>query len=384
MKHYDYIILGAGAAGLQLAYYMALDDFYRKKSILIIEKSKKDKNDRTWCFWEEGYGDFDNIVYKNWGAAFVNDSHSKNLLQLHPFQYKMIKGIDFYNYILGVLKTYKNITFIKEEILSYNDNGLVVTVNTASKTYEADKGFNSIFHAEDLQTQDTYPVLKQHFRGWFVETESPVFKADKLTFMDFSIPQEGNTRFMYVLPLSDTEALFEYTLFSENLLVPEIYEEAIKSYIEELGITNYKIIDKEKGSIPMTAYEFHKLDSKNLLNIGTAGGWTKASTGFTFNNTNKKVKQLVSFLKKEEDLTKFNRKNRFWYYDLILLDVLYKKNDLGAFIFPSLFKKNKTQAIFRFLGEQTRFVEELKIMFSITHWEFIKAFFRRLYLKLFL
>ncbi|NAS31817.1 lycopene cyclase [Flavobacteriaceae bacterium R38] len=381
MKHYDYIILGAGASGLQLAYYMAMDDFYNEKSILIIDKSKKNKNDRTWCFWETGQGDFDNIVYKTWDTAFIGSSYYNRALHMQPYVYKMIRGIDFYNYILGILNTRKNITLVQEEILSYNDNGNIVTVNTASKTYEADRAFNSLFNMESILTQKKFPVLQQHFIGWYVKTETAVFNPERVTFMDFSVPQKGNTRFMYVLPISPTEALIEYTLFSEHLLPNKEYEEAIEAYLKRIGIGTgtFKILEKERGSIPMTCYDFQKADSKNLIHIGTAGGWTKASTGFTFKNTNEKIKKLIQRIKKEEDFSKLGKKNRFWYYDLLLLDVLYKRNDLGAYIFPSLFKRNRTQMIFKFLEEKTTPSQEIKILFSVTHWEFIKAFLRRIF-----
>jgi len=379
VKHYDYIILGAGAAGLQLAYYMIRDDFFKEKSILILDKVQKDKNDRTWCFWEIGQGDFDTIVYNTWDTAFIGSEHYQQSFNILPYQYKMIRGIDFYNYVLGVLKTHKNITIVKEEVLSYKDNGSVITVNTASKTYEADKAFNSIFYPNAILNQKKFPVLQQHFIGWYIETEVAVFNPDKVTFMDFSVPQKKNTRFMYVLPTSSKTALIEYTLFSDKLLATEVYEKAIKAYLKKLGVISYKIIEKEQGSIPMTSFNFQEGNSKNLLHIGTAGGWTKASTGFTFKNTNIKVKKLLKFLKEEDNFTKFYKKDRFWYYDLLLLDVLYKKNDLGAYIFPALFKRNKPQNVFKFLEEKTSLIQDLKIMFSVFHWEFVKALFKRVF-----
>jgi len=95
---------------------------------------------------------------------------------------------------------------------------------------------------------------------------------------------------MYVLPTSANEALLEYTLFSKDLLAKEEYETEIQNYIQKLGITEYEIIEKEQGNIPMTCYPFWQHNSKNILNIGSAGGWTKASTGYTFKNTVKKWK----------------------------------------------------------------------------------------------
>ena len=52
MRNFDYIITGAGAAGLMLAYRMAKDAFFDEKSILIIDPEKRKEEDRTWCFWE--------------------------------------------------------------------------------------------------------------------------------------------------------------------------------------------------------------------------------------------------------------------------------------------------------------------------------------------
>ncbi len=62
----DYIILGAGASGLMLAYRMSQDAFFDDKSILIIDKVKNKGNDRTWCYWENGEGEWDYILQKSW------------------------------------------------------------------------------------------------------------------------------------------------------------------------------------------------------------------------------------------------------------------------------------------------------------------------------
>ena len=96
--------------------------------------------------------------------------------------------------------------------------------------------------------------------------------------MDFEVPQKNNTRFMYVLPFSKHEALVEYTLFSKDLLEDKEYESAIQAYLEDKKAGEVSIVEKEKGSIPMTAYDFSQHNTANLLHIGTAGGWTKAQT----------------------------------------------------------------------------------------------------------
>ena len=227
--------------------------------------------------------------------------------------------------------------------------------------------------------QTKYPLLQQHFLGWFVQTETPVFNSEQATFMDFSVEQKGNTRFMYILPTSPTEALLEYTLFSKELLSKEEYEAEIEKYLQQLGITHYTIVEKEMGTIPMTCYPFWKHNTKNVINIGTAGGWTKASTGFTFKNANKKSSELVSFMETHTDGRTFHSKTKFWWYDLLLLDILDQKNETGSAIFSALFEKGNAPLILKFLDEETSFWEDLQVIWKCPKGLFINALLKRLF-----
>jgi lycopene beta-cyclase len=230
-----------------------------------------------------------------------------------------------------------------------------------------------------VKSQTKYPLLQQHFVGWFIKSKEEVFEKETATFMDFSVEQKGNTRFMYVLPTSSTEALLEYTLFSKELLALSEYENEIQNYIQKLGITEYEIVEKEQGNIPMTCLPFWKNNSKNILNIGSAGGWTKASTGYTFKNTTKKAKQLVSFLDNNSDFRKFQKRDKFWFYDLLLLDILDQKNHLGSTIFSSMFQKGNATVIFKFLDEETSFLEDLQVIWKCPKGLFVKALFSRIF-----
>jgi len=197
--------------------------------------------------------------------------------------------------------------------------------------------------------------------------------------MNFDLPQKNETRFVYVLPESSKKALIEYTLFSKILLPEEEYLNEIKNYLKSINTGGYKILEKEKGQIPMTCFRFDNLNTDNLLYIGTAGGWTKASTGYTFSRINEKTKQLISYIKKEKPLSKFNTVTRFWFYDLIFLDVLSKNNSIGSKLFKKMFQKNKPEIIFKFLDDKSNFWQELKIISSFPFFLFITAFFKRIF-----
>ncbi|HRE77861.1 MAG TPA: lycopene cyclase family protein [Flavobacterium sp.] len=379
MIKYDYIILGSGLSGLLTAYRMANDAWFDDKSILIIDKEIKNQNDRTWCFWEEPNGEFDSILSKTWEKAFIGNQDFQQSFEMNPYLYKMIRSSDFYKLVFDKISNKSNFTFEKDEILNWKTIEDSVEVQGKNQTYSSHFLLNSFFDVNPILNQTNYPYLKQHFIGWFIKTKEAIFDDSEVKFMDFTIEQDGNTRFMYVLPTSKTEALFEYTLFSEDLLEKSVYEKAIQNYLQNLGITDHEIVEKESGNIPMTCFPFHKQNSERVLFIGTAGGWTKASTGFTFFNSKKQSEKLVEFLKSNQNLSKFHQKNRYWFYDLILLEVLHQNNELGAQLFGTLFKKNSIQNIFQFLNEEGTIFSNLKVMLTLPKWLFIKATFRALW-----
>ena len=129
----------------------------------------------------------------------------------------------------------------------------------------------------------------------------------------------------------------------------------------------------------MTCYRFDLKNSPKLLHIGTAGGWTKPSTGYTFQRINEKTKELVEFLKKGQPLSRFGKRDRFWFYDLLFIDVLAKDNANGADLFKRMFKKNSPEVIFRFLDEKSSLWQEFQIMRSFNVRQFVNSLWKRIF-----
>ena len=354
---------GSGASGLMLAYRMSQDTSFEGKRILLIDQEVKKSNDRTWCFWENGAGEWDHLITKSWNKILFDSKDFSKQIDLESYQYKMVRSSDLYKFIFETLRKKENFEFITSKINQISEKNNLVYVHTKENNFVAKKVFNSIFDPSIIASLPEFPYLKQHFVGWFVKTDKAVFDENQATFMDFSVAQKGNTRFMYVLPTSPYEALLEYTLFSADLLEKSEYETEIELYLSKLGIKDYTITEKEMGNIPMTSYPFERHNTTNLLHIGSSGGWTKASTGYTFASTTRKTKELISFLKNESDFTRFYKRSRYWYYDLIFLDVLHRNNKVGSEVFSSIFSNNNLRQIFRFLDEKATFSEDIRVMF---------------------
>ena len=375
-KEYNYIITGAGCAGLSLLMRMMEDPFFSEKKILVIDREFKNKNDRTWCFWEKEKGLFETIVHHQWQHVnFISNDFFRKL-DLTPYRYKMIQGIDLYESVMYKAAQFSNIEFRYEEVLSIHTTSFKAEVQLKTESVTADYVFNSIvFEKDKSATSKNIYQLLQHFKGWVIQTEEPSFDPSVATLMDFRTSQEQGTTFFYVMPTSANTALVEYTLFSETILNDDIYDASLKAYISEfLGIKNYSIQHTEFGIIPMTNQRFD-LQDRRIIQMGIAGGQVKGSSGYAFQFIQKRTAAIVKGIK--QGSTKFDivelsqRKGNL--YDAVLLHVLHQQKMGGDKIFESIFSKNKTEMVLRFLDNESNFFEDVKIMNSVPTKIFLPA-----------
>lgn len=373
-EKYDYIIAGMGCAGLSLAVHMIQSGKFGQKKILLIDKEEKQQNDRTWCFWEEGPGIFESLVYKQWEKAWFHSDELSRPLNLAPYRYKLIRGIDFYRYSVDLIRQQPNIEIrITPVISAGNENALAYLQLEDGKLY-ADYIFSSILFSKPVLMDDEY-YLNQHFRGWIIETEKAAFDPGIATLMDFRTSQQEGATFVYTMPFSSNRALVEYTVFSENLLSKEQYETGLRNYINQHFSTgSYKIIEEEGGVIPMTNHKFPAVDGR-IVNIGTAGGQTKASSGYTFRFIQKHSARIVGSLVKKNNpfIALPSGGRRFRFYDSTLLYILKHNKVPGDHIFTRLFKKNKPQRVLRFLDNESSIADEISILSSLPTLPFLKA-----------
>ena len=372
MMHYDYIITGGGCAGLSLLVRMVASGGFKGKKILLVDKDAKKSNDRTWCFWEKKAGLFESIVYKSWDRLYFHGENFDELLNIAPYRYKMVRGIDFYEHAHRLIaNTGIDIETGSIDSISNHDQHTEVRVN--KKTYTADYVFNSVL----LQKPDLsrYYSLQQHFKGWFVRSRQPFFDPAKATLMDFRVGQQHGTTFVYVLPFDAHRALVEYTLFTRDLLAPDEYNQALAAYMTDLlGLSDYQIEEEEFGVIPMTNFPFPAREGR-IIHMGTAGGQTKASSGYTFQYIQKHTTQLVEALLRTGSpvIQESWPEKRFAWYDSTLLHVLDKRKMEGKKIFTNLFSKGDPQRVFQFLDNETTLLNDFAVMNRLPKITFAKA-----------
>ena len=354
MKEFDYIIIGAGCAGLSLAYELDLQKKLDDKTLAIIEPREEYKKDKTWSFWKVTDHNFDDCVRKSWKNFSVNVPKKTNYLECVSYPYQSIDSGLFYKKINNKLKENKNIFFFKDLYEINSKNSFI---------------FNSV-----LPIKKDHHNLWQHFCGIEIETQHNFFDDEIFNLMDFDCEQRESVHFFYTLPYSKTKALVETTWLSKMSSTSQMdYDNQLKDYIEKhLNLKNYKITYKETGAIPLF-YPSYELE-KNKINIGTAGGMTRLSTGYTFLNIQEHSKYISENIENISKTKKFEISKKYQLLDDIFLRVLDKNPEMMPDIFFKMFKSSP-KTVIKFLSNKSNFLEDLSIIFKMPKWTFVKALF---------
>ena len=370
-QEYDYIICGAGLAGLSLAIRLS-DSAYSDKRILILDKSNKKINDRTWSFWaHKDKLHFPSIVRKSWSnLAFYSPGHSI-VTTPRNYQYHTISGLDFYNYAFQQIEKAKHIQFVQTEISMISENENAAVVETTSGTFTGSIVFDSVVRS--FPEKDPLFVW-QHFLGWEVKLAKGSFDVDTATFMDFRIDQQGETRFVYVLPYTSKTALVEATIFSKEIAEPHVYEEILKDYMKRYVSDDYEIESEELGAIPMTTAPFGR-STDRIICIGTNNATVKPSSGYAFMRIQEEIEKIMDLIDKGS-VRPVKRSSKFLAYDKTLLNVLLTGKESGSSVFSMMFSRNTVDKILKFLDEKTSLKEEVRIFSTLPFWSFLRAFAR--------
>ena len=371
MDKADIIIAGGGASGLSLACRLADSVELKDKNIIIIDKDSKSTNDRTWCFWEKDESYFESIIFHKWQNLRIDGDGEILTRNINPYSYKMLRAQDFYRFAKDKIGNKKNIKWVHADITKIYTENDVAHVVTNEGEFTSTWCFSSIPNQKIDKINSLY--LDQHFKGWFIKTMKPTFNLMEAHFMDFRTPQKNETRFLYVLPYNENEALVEIAIFSRVHLSENQYQSIIEVYLEnhwDLKREDYVINQEETGNIPMTDASFKEVEGRTIY-IGMAGGDTRSSTGFTFINIQRRVERIVKSLEIGVNPGETLRFNRFRWYDKVLLRVLEEKTYPGEQLFMRLFRRNPIQRMLAFLQGESRILMEIKVMQTAPLKEFI-------------
>jgi lycopene beta-cyclase len=369
---YDYVFIGAGASTILLLLSLERNALLENKTILIADPDLKDQNDKTYCFWGNAQEPFiqniERIVSHRWNSFAVNQKLTE---KTNNIEYFHIKGIDLYQELnriiqkFNVTRTYIPVTELKEN----NDHTHVLS---ESETLLAKMVFDSRppnFH----KPNNHQAHLFQSFVGFVVQLNHSNFNSTTIDLMDFNVPQNKNTQFMYVLPFGQNMALVELTRFGQNKITVDEAEPIIKDYVEQ-HYGAFQLVDTEIGCIPMSSAEITtETPSQKIIKIGARAGAIKPSTGYAFKNMIKHSEAISQSILNNAKIEIIEGSPRFQLYDRLLLKIIEKNHATATSIFETLFQKNPLALILKFLDEKTSIWEDIQIFRTLPFLTFMKA-----------
>lgn len=361
----DVLVIGGGAAGLSLAHRLTENG---AATVTLVEPPDGPLRhaERTWCYWGAGVDGLEEVVSGSWSVLRLHDTDGRPVtVGPAPFTYRMVRSADFERMVHGRLAGSDGGCLLRATAESVRGvpGGAEVRCTLPggrSLTLRARRVFDSrpLPGPPPARTR-----LLQHFRGWFVRTDTSRFDPAVADLMDFRVPQPAHgLAFGYVLPLAPDRALVEYTEFSRNVLTTGAYESALGHYCRDiLGLGELTVERTEQGVIPMTDARFPRRAGAAVFRIGTAGGATRPSTGYTFAAVQRHSGAIAAALRDGHGTAPAPHGRRALAMDAILLRALDTGRIDGPGFFTGLFRRVPAERLLRFLDGTTSLREEWTI-----------------------
>ena len=363
-KEIDYIILGGGCSALSFALELNKNNIYNY-SFLIIESRARYEDDRSWCFWQSKENSNKELISKSWKDFSISFQGQKIIHSSSQYQYHYIRSIDFYNYAMKFIKKSPNINIILgERAVKISNLKNKFLVQTDKKKYIAK---NILDTRPKKNIYISSPFLFQSFLGYEISASNNKLKQTRAGIMENMRYEKKNFLFDYILPLNKNTFLVEITSFSRSKLSNKTLKAFLEKSLINNQFTNYKVIRKEYGVIPMGFIKKNTYkNSKNYFYAGSLGGAVRASSGYAFLRIQEWAKESAVYLKKNGKLLSHPKENIIIHaFDKCFLRVLEKNISSAPFIFYFFLNRITTVSFIRFMIGNARLVDYLKIILAM-------------------
>jgi lycopene beta-cyclase len=375
----DVAVVGAGGAGLSLV--LALERTARRAgarqpSIAVVDPVHRREQDRTWCCWSAAGHLLDHRVaadlpvHRSWSRMELVDRFSRSqTYDLGARHYQMVRSSDFYAAADEALARLgpSGAVRVTEAVVAVDDGPQHAVVRAGAAVIQARWVFDS---RPAAPRRPGSTMLLQHFRGWTVRFDQPLLDPEVATLMDFRVPQPARgVAFGYCLPLDDRRALVEYTEFGRERLSSPAYDVALRGYLRQRwdlqpgrGVAVESV---EDGVIGMTDAPFARRVGQRVFRLGSAGGATRPSTGYTFATMQRQADGIAArLLDGRTPMPPRPYPARHRWMDAVLLRALDRGYLNCPDLFTQLFADNPSPRVLRFLDGRSGPLEELALMRS--------------------
>jgi lycopene beta-cyclase len=275
-KHYDVLIVGAGLAGLSLAYQLKAK--HPTLKLLILDKMTELPGNKTWSFHE---GDLDSIA--PW-SSLVTRTWPR-----HEVRFQSPRILESPYYTVAAAAFFERMTQELGESLQLGTSIEALTHNTVrtgtGETLNAELIFDSRpDEGFSLNQMESVGWGFQKFLGLEVTTQKPHGLKHPIL-MDATVPQRSGYRFLYTLPLTESTLLVEDTRYSNSaeLEIAE-YRAEVHAYCQRQGWEIRDVIREETGILPIPTSKVAtnaEMAPAQPLRIGYGAGLFHPVTGYS-------------------------------------------------------------------------------------------------------
>lgn len=379
--HADAIVAGAGCAGLGLAARILER---APDAALVIVDDPEPAPPKLWSWWDDAeavVGLFPEVRRRVWSTLRVAFPDGERVEQLGSLRYATIRSEDYVAALRRRLSDAAAVRWVRGRVRAIEDRPDHGEVVVDGRVLRAPWVFQSVMPCPaDRDAQGRFPI-RQRFVGWVVQTERPAFDRDVATLMDFDVEQRDPASFLYVLPFSPTEALFELTAFARPDRARIDDSDALRRIVDARVPGPYRVVHREAAVLPMEDRRWSARWGRRIFNLGRVGGMLKPSTGYAFARIQRQVEHLARTFAAGAPRPAPTSAWRHRLYDRALLATLHDAkvgDDLGRRTFEAMFRAWSLPELLRFLDERTSLREELALMRRLPPQPFASAIPRAL------
>jgi lycopene beta-cyclase len=187
--------------------------------------------------------------------------------------------------------------------------------------------------------------------------------------------QQG-LEFVYILPFSKRHALIELTYFSTSPIVPDTLKSKLYTIIQlRTNNQSFRYMREEMGILPMYSIDLNKTKPVSThLHGGIAGGAMRASTGYSFLNSQRWANDLAGQIVSQQRICHRPPISAVYHIlDTLFLRVQHSMPALGMSLYSRLFQSLETKTFINFMSERASLLEILRVIWAMPKRLFVKT-----------